>query len=493
MKRMIRCGFLAAAVFILAAAGALRAEFPTAGIDKYLQACAARGEFNGVVLVARKGEVQYHRALGKASIDGSEPMRKDSVFRLASVAKAFTAVSILMLRQEGKLTLDDDVRKYVPTLPYGGATIRHLLHHTSGLPDYVKLLDKHWDKGEGDLSRRRFATNPDALDQLIEHKPSVKFSPGGRWDYSNTGYMLLALVVEKISGERFGDFLEGKIFAPLGMKDTVLFTPLKPPAFEHRAWGYRLAPDGGERFANDRNYLNAMYGDGEVYSTAADLIKWDQALYTSKLISPADVDEMFTSGRLSSGKETGYGYGWGIGSRGGRKVVNHGGGWVGFRTWIDRDLESRQLLVILTNHTSRSLGLVRRGVLSIIEGEEARLPKFPAARLLGASLRDGGIAGLKKEYRRIRSSGGEDVDFSEGQLRELGSYLRKKKKGREAVAVLELNVEAYPKSVRAREELADTLLGAGRREEAVKAIEAALTLIPDSDRLKKKLTKFRKP
>ena len=493
MKRTSRCGFLAAAIFILAAAGALRAEFPTAGIDKYLQACAARGEFNGVVLVARKGEVQYHRALGKASIDGSEPLRKDSVFRLASVAKAFTAVSILMLRQEGKLTLDDDVRKYVPTLPYGGATIRHLLHHTSGLPDYVKLLDKRWDKGEGDLSRRRFATNPDALDQLIEHKPSVKFSPGGRWDYSNTGYMLLALVVEKISGERFGDFLEGKIFAPLGMKGTVLFTPLKPPAIKHRAWGYRLAPDGGERFANDRNYLNAMYGDGEVYSTAADLIKWDQALYTSKLISPADVDEMFTSGRLSSGKETGYGYGWGIGSRGGRKVVNHGGGWVGFRTWIDRDLESRQLLVILTNHTSRSLGIVRRGVLSIIEGKEARLPKFPAARLLGASLRDGGIAGLKKEYRRIRSSGGEDVDFSEGQLRELGSYLRKKKKGREAVAVLELNVEAYPKSVRAREELADTLLGAGRREEAVKVIDAALTLTPGSDRLKKKLKKLRKP
>ena len=493
MKRMLRRGLLLSAAFILASAGALRAEFPTAGIDRFLEACADRGEFNGVVLVANSGKVSYHRAIGKASVDGGVPLRKDSVFRLASVAKAFTAVSILMLRQAGKLTLDDDVRKYVPTLPYEGATIRHLLRHTSGLPDYVKLLDKHWDKGEGDLSRRRFATNPDALAQLIRHKPPVKFSPGERWDYSNTGYMLLALVVEKISGERFGDFLEKKIFAPLGMKDTVLFTPLKPPAIEHRAWGYRLAPDGGERLANDRNYLNAMYGDGEVYSTAADLIKWDQALYTSKLISPADVDEMFTSGRLSSGKETGYGYGWGIGSRGGRKVVNHGGGWVGFRTWIDRELESRQLLVILTNHTSRSLGVVRRGVLSILEGKKPRLPKFPVARLLGASLRDGGSAGLKKEYRRLKSTGGKEIDFSEGQLRELGSYLRKKKKGREAVAVLELNVEAYPKSDRAREELADTLLDAGTREEAVKVLEEALSLEPGSARLEKKLKKSRKP
>ena len=493
MKRMLRRGLLLSAAFILASAGALRAESPTAGIDRFLEACADRGEFNGVVLVANSGKISYHRAIGKASVDGGVPLRKDSVFRLASVAKAFTAVSILMLRQAGKLTLDDDVRKYVPTLPYEGATIRHLLRHTSGLPDYVKLLDKHWDKGEGDLSRRRFATNPDALAQLIEHKPPVKFSPGKRWDYSNTSYMLLALVVEKISGERFGDFLEKKIFDPLGMKGTVLFTPITPPEIEHRAWGFRLTPDGGERLANDRNYLNAMYGDGEVYSTAADLIKWDQALYTSKLISPAAVDEMFTSGRLSSGKETGYGYGWGIGSRGGRKVVNHGGGWVGFRTWIDRELESRQLLVILTNHTSRSLGVVRRGVLSILEGKKPRLPKFPVARLLGASLRDGGSAGLKKEYRRLKSTGGKEIDFSEGQLRELGSYLRKKKKGREAVAVLELNVEAYPESVRAREELADTLLDAGRREEAVKVLEEALSLEPGSARLEKKLKKSRKP
>ncbi|MEE3054383.1 MAG: tetratricopeptide repeat protein, partial [Planctomycetota bacterium] len=196
---------------------------------------------------------------------------------------------------------------------------------------------------------------------------------------------------------------------------------------------------------------------------------------------------------LSSGKETGYGYGWGIGSRGGRKVVNHGGGWVGFRTWIDRELDDRQLLVILTNHTSRSLGIVRRGILTILEGKEPRLPKFPVARLLGSSLRDGGIAGLKKEYRRLKSTGGKEIDFSEGQLRELGSYLRKKKKGREAVAVLELNVEAYPKSVRAREELADTLLDAGRREEAVKVLEEALSLEPGSARLEKKLKKSRKP
>ena len=493
MKRTTLRGFLLSVAFILAAAGALRAEFPTAGIDKYLEACASRGEFNGVVLVARSGEVEYHRALGKASIDGSESLREDSVFRLASVAKAFTAVSILMLREEGKLSLDDDVRKYVPTLPYGGATIRHLLHHTSGLPDYVKLLDKQWDKGESDLSRRKFATNPDALARLIEHKPPVRFSPGERWDYSNTGYMLLALVVEKISGEPFGDFLTRRIFAPLGMKDTVLFTPLEPPEIEHRAWGYRLTPDGGERLANDRNYLNAMYGDGEVYSTAADLVKWDQALYTSKLVSPEVLEEIFTPGRLNNGKETGYGYGWSVGSRGGHKVVNHGGGWVGFRTWIDRDLDNRRLLVILTNHTSRSLGSVRQGIFSILKGKEPRLPKFSAARLLGTSLRDGGIAGLKKEYRRLKNAGGKEIDLSERQLRELGGYLRGKKKTGEAVAVLELNVEAYPKSVRARQELSDALLGAGRRKEAIAVLEAALSLTPGSDKLKKKLAELRRP
>ncbi|MEC8895422.1 MAG: serine hydrolase [Planctomycetota bacterium] len=478
---------------IAAGSGFLRAEFPAAGIDQYLDACAARGEFNGVVLVARKGEVQYHRALGAASIDGSVELRKDSVFRLASVAKAFTAVSILLLGEEGKLSLDDDVRKYVPTLPYAGATIRHLLHHTSGLPDYVKLLDQHWDAEQGDLSRRKFATNPDALGLIIKHKPPARFAPGKRWDYSNTGYMLLALVVEKISELPFSDFLTRRIFAPLGMKDTVLFTPITPPSIEHRAWGFRLSPDGGERLANDRNYLNAMYGDGEVYSTAGDLLKWDQALYQERLIPGAAVEEMFTPGRLSSGKETGYGYGWGIAKRAGKKVVNHGGGWVGFRTWIDRELESRQLLVVLTNNSSRSMGMVRDGVLAILAGKEPRLPKSPVSRLLGERLRRDGLTGLKAEYRRLKSSRAKEIDFSEARLRQLGSYLLGKKKASEAVAVLELNAEAFPKSARAREELGDALLVAGRRKEAGEAFRQALTLKPGSGKLKKKLAKSQEP
>ncbi len=462
-------------------------------MDQYLDACVARGEFNGVVLVARKGEVQYHRALGAASVDGSVALEKDSVFRLASVAKAFTAVSILMLREEGKLSLDDDVRKYVPSLPYAGATIRHLLHHTSGLPDYVKLLDKHWDAEQGDLSRRKFATNPDALGLIIKHKPPVRFAPGKRWDYSNTGYMLLALVVEKISGAPFSDFLTRRIFAPLGMKDTVLFTPIIPPSIEHRAWGFRLSPDGGERLANDRNYLNAMYGDGEVYSTAGDLLKWDQALYQEKLILAAAVEEMFTPGRLSSGKETGYGYGWGIAKRGGKKVVNHGGGWVGFRTWIDRELDGRQLLVVLTNNSSRSMGIVRNGILAILAGKKPRLPKSPVSRLLGEWLRREGVAGLKNEYRRLKNSRAKEIDFSEARLRQLGSYLLGKKKMSEAVAVLELNVEAYPKSLRAREELGDALLASGRRKEAGEVFRKALALNPKSGKLKKKLAKIQEP
>ena len=409
------------------------------------------------------------------------------------MAKAFTAVSILMLREEGKLSLDDDVRKYVPTLPYAGATIRHLLHHTSGLPDYVKLLDKYWDAEQGALSRRKFATNPDALGMIIKYKPAVRFTPGERWNYSNTGYMLLALVVEKISGASFSDFLTRRIFAPLGMKDTVLFTPITPPSIEHRAWGFRLSPDGGERLANDRNYLNAMYGDGEVYSTAGDLVKWDQALYTQKLLPAAAVEEMFTPGRLSSGKETGYGYGWGVAKRGGKKVVNHGGGWVGFRTWIDRELKGGQLLVVLTNNTSRSMGVVRDGVLAVLAGKEPRLPKSPVSRLLGQWLRRQGLAGLKDEYRRLKSSRAKEIDFSEARLRQLGSYLLGKKKASEAVAVLELNAEAFPKSVRAREELRDALLVAGRRKEAGEAFRQALTLKPGSGKLKKKLAKSQEP
>jgi len=355
---------------------------PKEAIDEYLETCHERGAFNGVVLGATKGKIDYFRALGVETIDGEKRLSTDSVFRLASVSKAFTAMAILILEEKGALSLDDDVRKHLPGLPYEGVTIRHLVHHTSGLPDYVSLLEAKWDLEGKKNGARKIATSPDALALLREHQPERRFAPGEKYQYSNTGYILLGLVVEKVSGMKFGEFFRAKIFAPLGMKRTVLFTPKTPPKIENRAYGFRYGVDGLTRIPNDEHFLNGMYGDGEVYSCAEDLLLWDRALYSEKLVPRAAIERAFTPGKLEDGSPTSYGYGWVIQKRGTRRLVVHGGGWVGFRTWIERDLTNERVLIVLTNDTSGHFGKIRKDVAALLEGKTAKPPREFASRAL---------------------------------------------------------------------------------------------------------------
>ena len=161
-------------------------------IDSLLNKHHEGGEFNGVVLVADHGHVVYHDAFGISSADGRTDLIPESSFRLASVAKAFTGMAIMLLHESGQLNYDDDVREFLDGFPYEGVSVRHLLHHTSGLPDYVRLMNEHWDVENKGTSDRRFARSPDALAMLIKHRPPVRFQPGERWEYSNTGYVVLA-------------------------------------------------------------------------------------------------------------------------------------------------------------------------------------------------------------------------------------------------------------------------------------------------------------
>ena len=330
-------------------------------LNDYLATENQAGRFHGVVLIAEHGDVVYHEAFGDAEVAGEVPLERDSVFRLASVSKPFTGMATLRLHEDGKLGYDDDVRDHVPELPYEGVRIRHLLWHTSGLPDYIALLEEHWDSERRGESDRKVATNRDALAQLVQHAPAVLFPPGTQWRYSNTGYALLALVVERVSGEPFGSFLKRRIFDRLGMKDTVLFTPLDPPDIPRRVYGFKI-DESGARVLNDHHFLNGMYGDGAVYSTAADLLKWDQALYGEVLASRSALETAFLRGALEDGTSFGYGFGWTVGTQGGRRFASHGGAWVGFRTRIHRDRDARRMLVVLTNNTRRSFSELVRGI-----------------------------------------------------------------------------------------------------------------------------------
>src|SRR5688572_5558074 len=176
------------------------AQTKTTQIDSFLSKLHKDDKFYGNVLVAEKGEIIYQGSFGKANIAADKDLNSSSIFELASVSKQFTAMGIMLLKKQGKLNYDDTLRKYFPELPYYTITVRHLLNHTSGLPDYMELFGKYWDSS-------KIAVNKDMIELLARHRPAVNFNPGERWEYSNTGYALLASIIEKASGKEFGKYL----------------------------------------------------------------------------------------------------------------------------------------------------------------------------------------------------------------------------------------------------------------------------------------------
>ena len=325
-------------------------------LDSLFTSLYAAKEFNGNVLVAEKGKVIYEKSFGLANEKTQQKLDKNTVFELASVSKQFTAMGIVQLEKEGKLSYNDPLTKYFPELSfYKPITIDNLLHHTSGLPDYMSLFDKNWDK-------KKFATNKDVVEMLAKYKPERLFVPGDKYEYSNTGHALLGLIIEKVSKQSYGDYLNKKIFKPLGMANTRVYrSRYKPEKISNYALGYVVDSLGNKKLLDDLGkeyytyYLDGIVGDGMVNSTTGDLLKWDRALYGDKLVNQKDKDLIFSSIVTKDNKDTRYGYGWAIDTKypfG--KIANHSGGWAGYITFIERDLDYDKTIIILQNNDSEA-------------------------------------------------------------------------------------------------------------------------------------------
>jgi CubicO group peptidase (beta-lactamase class C family) len=322
-------------------------------LDSLFSELYNKQQFFGNVLIADKGTIIYQKSFGKANHTSNADLNAESIFELASVSKQFTAMSIMLLKKQGKLNYEDSLRKFFPKLPYNNITIRQLLNHTSGLPDYMQLFEMHWDS-------TKIATNGDMIDLLIKYKPPIHFVPGEKWEYSNTGYALLASIIQKVSGKSFGDYLQQNIFQPLGMKRTLVYRRrYEKKIIPNYAFGYvynkdikqYVLPDSVNGIAQMVFCLDGIVGDGTVNSTVNDLLKWDRALYTEKLISKEMMDEAFQPGTLNDDKKTSYGFGWAVGElKGAGKIVNHSGGWPGYNTYIERNIDKDKTIIILRNH-----------------------------------------------------------------------------------------------------------------------------------------------
>ncbi len=337
-----------------------------AAIDSILVAAASNHQFSGVVLVAENRKNKYEKAVGYRTFADKTALQKTDVFELASVSKQFTAMVIMMLKEKGLLQYDDLVEKYID-IPYKGITIRNLLTHTSGLPDYQAIMDANWDK-------TKVAGNNDIIAYLNKYHPPALAVPGVTYAYSNTGYVLLASIAEKVSGRDFIEFCTTEIFRKLKMKHTAIRTLEEKAAVQNFAIGHMYVKEKKEFIRADSfpssNYtiwLGNRKGPGRISSTAEDLLKWDKALYTEKLISQQTLEEAFTPMVLSDGKVSNYGFGWTIISNDpSGKIVWHNGDNPGYKTEIMRFLNSKNTLIILCNNASDQFQNIIKQIRTIL-------------------------------------------------------------------------------------------------------------------------------
>ena len=320
--------------------------------------------------VIKDGQITYKRGYGMSNLEYGVPISPSSIFHIASISKEFTAMAIVMLAQQGKLSLDDDVRKYVPQVPDFGEriTIRHLIHHTSGLRDQWSLLEMAGWREDDVITER------DILD-LISRQKALNFKPGDEHLYSNTGYTLLAVIVKRVSGQSLRDFADANIFKPLGMTRTH-FHDDHSMIVKDRTSAYQPRTGGGLKVSIP---VFDTYGATSLFTTVEDMAKWDQNFVDRKVGGDAAMEQMLTPGVLNSGKKLTYAFGLSIGEYQGLKTIGHGGSDAGYRADFVRFPDQRFSVVCLCNLSTSNPSILTRRVADTYLADQFKQPP-PQAR-----------------------------------------------------------------------------------------------------------------
>lgn len=298
--------------------------------------------FSGGLLVAKNGAVLFEKYQGFADLRKKVLMSDSTPLHIASTTKPFTAIAVLHLAGKNKISLKDTITKFFPGFPYPGITVKMLLNHRSGLPNYLYFLSN------SDWNKKVYATNQDVLDFLIASKPNKSYSPGTRFNYCNTNYVLLALLIEKITGKSFPEYMQQQFFGPMNMKHTYVFT-LKDtltatPTYTNTGtyWNF--------------DFLDATYGDKNIYTTPQDLLKWEQALYTDQLVSQSLLDSAYAGYSFEKPTIHNYGLGWRLlFFPNGKKVIYHFGKWHGSNAAFARLPDEKVTIIILGNKFTRAI------------------------------------------------------------------------------------------------------------------------------------------
>lgn len=352
-------------------------------LDNFFQELYEKKMFNGAVAVKKKGKLILKKGYGRANFRFNHDFKPETQMEVASVSKQFTAAAIMILKQEGKLEIDDTVQNYLgEDFPYPQITIKHLLNHTSGLVNYATYFRQQWDSTQ-------IAYNKDILAYFKREKPKLETAPGEKYKYSNSGYVLLAEIVEAISGLPLDEFLQDRIFQPADMNSTAFYerdTIWKMEAYapgymwDMRTCDYVKPENLPEKYYY--RFLSGRFGSGRLSSNVNDLIKWDSILYQNEIISEKSKQEIFQVHQPE--KDTSdYGFGWHIYDDSDLgKVVYHTGSWAGNLAFIKRFVEDKSLIVILNNTHSPYMKEIRAEVEKYLKGEKPEIPKQKLAALL---------------------------------------------------------------------------------------------------------------
>ncbi len=346
-------------VVLWSAAGLAHAQDLASKLDALLSGYQKNRAFIGSALIAKDGKVILEKGYGMANIELDVPNGPDTKFRLGSITKQFTATAILQLEEQGKLSVTDNACKYLPECPesWKAITIHQLLSHTSGIPSYTDGPEFAQPK------MMRIPLKPVEILMLTKDKP-LEFQPGEKWKYDNSGYIFLGVIIEKVSGEKYADYLKKHIFGVLEMQDSGYDD--SRIVLKNRAQGYRSA---GNEFRNaDYLDMSLPYAAGSLYSTVNDLYRWDRALYADKVLSKASREKMWTPVKNN------YAYGWITGQTHKHKQVSHGGGINGFATFIARYPDDDAVVIVLSNNEAANAGPIASGLSGILFGEKVDLP-----------------------------------------------------------------------------------------------------------------------
>ena len=428
-----------------------------AQLDAFIARYHELGLFNGVALVAEGGRPVLRKGYGEANMEWHIPNTPDTRFRLGSMTKQFTAALIMQMVEKEQIGLAEPVTHYLTDYPKPNGdriTIHQLLNHTSGIPGYTELPE--WG---GSIREPRTPTA--FIDIFSRHE--LLFEPGTKFSYSNSGFFLLGVILEKVTGKHYEQLLRERIFDPLDMKQSGYDSTR--PLIENRAAGYDSTLDG----IVNTSYLDMgqPYAAGSLYSSVDDLLRWDQALYGDKVLSDVSKQKMFTPGLGE------YGYGFVI-HKGTVTTIEHGGAINGFNSLISRDIEPRRLYVLLNNTGGAPLQEIVAGLRALLEGKEAPMPKIPASPALYKTWLSSGMGAVRDQLKDMRA--GSVYDTREGELIRLSGTLLGKGKTADALELAKAAEAAAPKSAAVAMLMGRVQAVGGHRVEALTAYSRAIEL-----------------